>query len=460
MKLKPAILSTLTRDDLKRIVDDLEIDGVDRRSADAMRTAIKRARRAKLDDLLGYLKKGQLKEVCEALGVSAKRKRDDLVERLLNGEPVPKQSRKKKTSIAKSSANKSGKKQKMLPLNGNGELQQAAARQKKVEKLTLARLEQKLFKGCDILRGNMDASEYKEYIFGMLFLKRMSDQFEKDQAALRAQYEKQGLKPALIEKQLANPDKYDFFVPLAACWNATNEKGRKTGIAHLKQSVGSGLNKALAAIEDANPDTLQDVLKTINFNRKVGQRTMDGSTLIDFIQHFDDIPLSNDDFEFPDLLGSAYEYLIKYFADSAGKKGGEFYTPSEVVRTMVQIIQPQEDMAVYDPCAGSGGMLIQSKQYVQETGGDSRNLFLAGQDSNGGTWAICKMNMMLHGIRSADIRQGDTIKDPQHLAENGEIRRFDRCLRSSRHSTGRRTSGGFGSEWPIIRPRWACSPKR
>ena len=170
------------------------------------------------------------------------------------------------------------------------------------------------------------------------------------------------------------------------------------------------------------------MLKGINFNRKVGQRTMDDSTLVEFIQHFDDIPLRNDDFEFPDLLGAAYEYLIKYFADSAGKKGGEFYTPAEVVRMMVQLIEPQEGMGIYDPCAGSGGMLIQSKQYVQETGGDPRNLALAGQELNGGTWAICKMNMLLHGIRSADIRQGDTLKDPLHLDKNGELRRFDRVI--------------------------------
>lgn len=115
----------------------------------------------------------------------------------------------------------------------------------------------------------------------------------------------------------------------------------------------------------------------------------------DYISNF---RLTNDNFEFPDLLGAAYEYLIKYFADSAGKKGGEFYTPNEVVRLLVHLIKPQEGMSIYDPTAGSGGMLIQSANYVEENGGDVQSISLYGQERNPGVWAICSMNMLLHNI--------------------------------------------------------------
>jgi len=175
LKLKPAILSILGRDDLKGILDDLEMDGVDRRSVDAMQAALRRARRATPEVLLGHLRKGDIQNVCELLGVPAKGKKDELIRRLLSdGDGKP-------TNRATKRSNRMANDVK--PDNGP-----SPKPKKKAEKLTLAKLESLLLRACDILRGNMDASEYKEYVFGMLFLKRMSDQFEKDRAALQASY--------------------------------------------------------------------------------------------------------------------------------------------------------------------------------------------------------------------------------------------------------------------------------
>jgi len=277
--------------------------------------------------------------------------------------------------------------------------------------ITFEEMKSKVWEAADILRGSIDSADYKNYILGFLFLKRLSDVFAEEAERIEKET---GNKEAAWE----DPDEHQFFIPSKARWME---------IQKMTSNIGDQLNKACAAIEDQN-NLMEGVLASIDFNsEKLGDSKQRDTTLSQLIQHFSKIPMKNSELAEPDMMGRVYEYLIEKFADDAGKKGGEFYTPRKVVQLIVALLEPQEKMRICDPTCGSGGMLIESAHYVQNHGGNAKNLSLYGQEKNIGTWGICKMNMLLQGLPDAKIEKGDTIRDPKLLTE-GQLMLFDRVI--------------------------------
>jgi len=276
--------------------------------------------------------------------------------------------------------------------------------------ISLSALETWLWDSADILRGSIDSSDFKNYIFGLLFLKRTNDVFEEEVEQI--------MKTEHCSREEAEEDTY-FHIPREARWSLLTGK---------TENIGEALDKAFAAIERENTQ-LEGVMTAIKFGDK---EKLSDDVLQRLLRHFNQYSLRNADLYTPDVLGDAYEYLIKMFADDAGKKGGEFYTPKGVVKLIVRLIKPLPRNLVYDPTCGSGGMLIESAKYIGEQPegkvGNTVNVSLFGQEKNLGTWAICKINMILHGFMEADIRKGDTLTDPKHKDDHNNLKLFDRVI--------------------------------
>ncbi len=260
--------------------------------------------------------------------------------------------------------------------------------------IQLSKLESWLWESANILRGPVDAADFKTYIFPLLFFKRICDVFDEELAA--------ALKESDGDVEYARfPENHRFQVPEDCHWEDIRQKA---------SNIGHALQKALRCIEQANPDTLHGIFGDAQWTNK--DRLSD-KLLKDLIEHFSKYKLTNINCK-ADVLGQAYEYLIKKFADLTNKKAGEFYTPRAVVALMVKILAPQAGETIYDPACGTGGMLLEALHHVKEHGGDE-NLMLGklyGQEKNLTTSAIARMNLFMHGAEDFLVERGDTLRQP------------------------------------------------
>lgn len=305
--------------------------------------------------------------------------------------------------------------------------------------LTQQELESHLWKAADILRGAIDAADYKHYIFGLLFFKRLSDVWNEE-------YDER-FKEFKDEKLAADPEEHRFHVPKGCFWEDIKKKST---------NIGEALNSSFRKLEDENL-RLKGVFQDVDFNNK--ERFPD-SILEKLIQHFDRYSLRKKDVT-ADMLGNAYEYLIAKFADDAGAKGGEFYTPKEVVRLIMECLKPDNNQSVYDPTCGSAGMLLEAYHYMERNKKNPKSLRLFGQEKNLNTWAISQMNLFLHDIDDASVLRGDTILEPKHLEEGNSkhIKQFDLVVANPPFSLKSWGYEVWKSGDPYGRDSFGCPPK-
>jgi len=286
--------------------------------------------------------------------------------------------------------------------------------------MTQGELESYLDKAADILRGNADHSEFRGYVFALLFYKRINDCFEEEVRSQTMLLLAANVAEPEAEALARQPELHHFVVPEAAEW----DKVARTA----KGLLGQALNDAMLAIERANAhrqNNFDGILTgKIDFNK---QDELPRDKLVNLINHFGSKKFDRAHVS-DDLFGNAYEYLIRNFASKAGKSSGEFYTPAEVGFLMSEMLEPKPGMSICDWAAGSGGLLLQCIRYVKKHGGDVRQLFLHGQESNLSTYNISRINMILHGIPVWEHRNGDSLRDPRHRTPKGQLAQFDRVI--------------------------------
>ncbi len=388
-------LSTLSKKRLVELAQGFELDLPTRASKEKVVDALARSGRAPYTQILAALSRDELKSICRDGGLDDRGKaKASIAERILG-----------RVNAAAKPA-KPIKPAKPTDVRPSDEASESG---EDPGKLTLEKLESQLWGAANILRGAIDAADFKHYIFGLLFYKRLCDVWQEEYEQRLADYDGD-------QEMAADPEEHRVHIPTGHSW---------ADVRKHSTNIGEHLNMAFHAIEDAN-FRMRGIFQDVDFNNK--ERFPD-AVLERLLQHFEVYRLRHEDVE-DDVLGSAYEYLIAKFADDAGKKGGEFYTPKMVVRLMVECLQPEEGMSIYDPTCGSGGMLLETIDYLRRAEKNQRSLTIYGQERNLNTWAICKMNMFLHGIDDVFIERGDTLRDPKHWVSEGSkaLMTFDRVL--------------------------------
>jgi type I restriction enzyme M protein len=272
-------------------------------------------------------------------------------------------------------------------------------------KVALSDLERRLWDAANALRGPVDPADFKNYVFPMLFWKWVSDNWEWEHSKAIADFGSD------VDPEV-EADYHHFSLPEGTQWRDVTTR---------TDNLGSRVAKALGRIEQANPDSLAAIFGDAAWGNK---ERLPESSLVALINAFNGLSLSPDVVPH-DVLGQAYEYLLKNFADESGKKAGEFFTPRQVVRLIIRILDPQPGESIYDPAAGSGGMLVETINTVRSRGGDTRTLRLYGQEVNLTTAAIARMNMFLHEIEDFKIVRGDTLRSPGLRKSDGTISTFD-----------------------------------